>query len=219
MDKATIGAILRDRIKECKYTQEEFAEKAGIGFSTLKKYLNGTTPYSYDMLIKFAELLNCSYDYLLGYSGSAVREYHEIREQIRLSDESIRRLVEYSSCYDTSAEAKRYVKVIDMLIQQKGLITCIADYFMSSSYYIQNASDAFANTVLKASLKQFNLPDVVQEDAYELNIEDTRLIRLVSLLKDAKNLVTEEFMKELKELAPLDKLQEELNQFNALLGM
>lgn len=219
MEKATIGAILRERIKESSYTQEEFAEKAGIGFSTLKKYLNGTTPYSYEMLIKFAEILNCSYDYLLGYSKSAIREYHEIREQIRLCDESIRRLVEYSACYDTSAEAKRYVKVIDMLIQQKGLITCIADYFMSSSYYIQNASDAFANTVMKASLKKFNLPDVVQEDAYELNIEDTRLIRLVSLLKDAKNIVTEEFMKELKELAPLDKLQEELNQFNALLDV
>lgn len=217
MEKATIGAILRGRITASPYTQEEFAEKAGIGFSTLKKYLNGTTPYSYEMLIKFAELLDCSYDYLLGYSESTVREYHEIREQIRLSDEAIRRLVEYSACYDKNADARRYVKVVDMMIQQKGLITCIADYFLSSSYYMQNASDAFANTVMKASVKQFNIPDIVQEDIYELNIEDTRLIRLISLLKDAKSLVTDEFMRELKEMAPLDKMQEEQDKFLAQL--
>lgn len=213
MDKATIGAILKERIKECEYTQEDFAEKAGIGFSTLKKYLNGTTPYSYDMLIKFAEILNCSYDYLLGYSESAVRDYHEIREQIRLSDEAIRRLVEYSACYDVNYEAKRYIKVVEMMIEQKGLITCIADYFLSSSKYIQSMGDTITELSVKLFQKALDVPNVVREDMYETDLEDTRLVRLISLLKDAKNLVTEEFLKELKELAPLDKTQEAMKQY------
>lgn len=217
MEKATIGAILRERIKECKYTQEKFAEKAGIGHSTLKKYLNGTTPYSYDMLIKFAELLDCSYDYLLGYSKSTVREYHEIREQIRLSDEAIRRLVEYSACCDVNYDAKRFIKVVDMMIAQEGLITCIADYFLSSSRYIQSMSDTISELSIKIFQKNLNVPDIVQEDMYETNLEDTRLIRLISLLKDAKSLVTEDFLKELKELAPPDKKQEALKQYIAQL--
>ena len=152
MEKATIGIILRDRIKEKHLTQEKFAEAAGISLAALKKYLNGTTPYSYEMLIKFAEILDCSYDYLLGYSNSAVREYHEISKQIRLSDDAIRRLVEYSACYDTNYDAKRYIKTIDMMIQQSGLITCIADYFLSSSNYIQNTADIFTNTFLQIIL-------------------------------------------------------------------
>lgn len=204
MKKAKIGTILRERIKECGYTQEDFAEKAGIAHSTLKKYLKETTSYSYKMLMKFAELLNCSYDYLLGYSESTVREHHEIKEQIRLSDEAIRRLVEYSAHYDTNGDAKRYIKVVDMMIQQKGLVTCIADYFLSSSYYVQNIVDVITQG-------NPNIPDIVKEDIYALNIEDTRLIHLISLLKDAKHLVSDEFLKELKEMDMLNKLQNDIN--------
>lgn len=211
MEKATIGAILRDRIKECGYTQERFAEKAGIGLSTLKKYLSGNTPYSYDMLIEFAELLNCSYDYLLGYSKSTVREYHDIREQIRLSDDTIRRLTEYSACFDTYLEAKRFIKVVDMMIQQKGLIMCIGDYFLSSSKYFQDMSNTASNMYIKQFQKAYNIPKIISEDLYMMNDEDSLLIYLISLLKNAKTLVTEEFLQELKELYPLDKAQEALN--------
>ena len=62
MEKATIGAILRKRIKEMGFTQKEFAEHVGIGESTLKKYMNGTHTYDYELLDRFATALECSYD-------------------------------------------------------------------------------------------------------------------------------------------------------------
>ena len=66
MDMVTIGTILKKRIREKGYTQEEFCEKVGIGLSSLKKYMNGKVFYSIDTLDLFAKALNCSYDYLLG---------------------------------------------------------------------------------------------------------------------------------------------------------
>ena len=70
MEKDTIGAILKNRIKEMGMTQEEFAQEAGIGISSLKKYMNGTNAYSYELMERFSQILNCSYDYLLGYTQS-----------------------------------------------------------------------------------------------------------------------------------------------------
>ncbi len=213
MEKATIGIILRNRIKEKHLTQEKFAEAAGISLAALKKYLSGKTPYSYEMLIKFAEILDCSYDYLLGYSNSAVREYHEISKQIRLSDDAIRRLVEYSACYDTNYDAKRYIKTIDMMIQQNGLINCIADYFLSSSKYIQNTETLIEYTLIQATLKKLNIPNIVKENIYGNDLENIMLIHLISSLKDSKSLVNEEFLEELKKLAPIDQTREKFTKY------
>ena len=68
MNMVIIGTILKDRIKEKGYTQEEFCELVGIGLSSLKKYMNGKVFYSIDTLELFANALDCSYDYLLGKS-------------------------------------------------------------------------------------------------------------------------------------------------------
>lgn len=73
MKKNIYGAILKNRIKEKGYTQAEFAYKAGISLASLKKYIRGTTVYRIDLLPEFAELLDCSFDYLLGYSRFPMR--------------------------------------------------------------------------------------------------------------------------------------------------
>ena len=58
MDMVTIGTVLKNRIREKGYTQEEFCEKVGIGLSSLKKYMNGKVFYSIDTLDLFAKALN-----------------------------------------------------------------------------------------------------------------------------------------------------------------
>ena len=57
MQKDTFGAVLKRRIKDMGYTQEEFADKVGIGHSTLKKYLSGKNLYDVELLLRFAEVL------------------------------------------------------------------------------------------------------------------------------------------------------------------
>ena len=77
---------MKDLIKERGYTQEEFAEDVGIGLSTIKKYITGQVSYSIETLDLFADIFNCSYDYLLGKSLTPYREIQDVKQAIRLSD-------------------------------------------------------------------------------------------------------------------------------------
>ncbi|WP_255884316.1 MULTISPECIES: helix-turn-helix transcriptional regulator [unclassified Ruminococcus] len=93
MNSSNIGAILKSRIKELNFTQTEFAEKAGIGVSTLKKYISGQLPYSIELLDKFSELLNCSYEYLLGKSPKPHGSFLELQRLTGLSNSAIKNLL------------------------------------------------------------------------------------------------------------------------------
>lgn len=95
MDISTIGTILKKRIKEQGYTQEEFADECGIGLSTLQKYMRGERMYKYDLLEVFADKLNCTYDYLLGKSEVPEKEYQDMRNETGLSICAIDELKEY----------------------------------------------------------------------------------------------------------------------------
>lgn len=96
----TYGAILKKRIKEMGYTQEQFAEETGIPFGTLKKYLSGKSYYPIDLLKIFAEKLDCSYDYLMGFTVSPKREFQSMKDSTRLSDIAIRKLQDCGRVYD-----------------------------------------------------------------------------------------------------------------------
>ena len=92
MDNRAIGEILKNRIKEKGYRQEDFADLLGIPYETLKNYLNGTSPYPVECLIKSSELLDCSFDYLLGYSKATKNENHILVNELGLSNETIERI-------------------------------------------------------------------------------------------------------------------------------
>ena len=85
MNISTIGDILKKRIKEQGYTQQEFADVCGIDISTLQNYMRGIRMYKYDLLEVFADKLNCTYDYLLGKSEVPEREYQDMRNETGLS--------------------------------------------------------------------------------------------------------------------------------------
>lgn len=74
----TDGTILRKRIKEMGYTQQEFADKVPMPRATLKKYMSDRGMYSIDYLKRFGELLGCSYDYLMGATVSPRRDIQHI---------------------------------------------------------------------------------------------------------------------------------------------
>lgn len=89
MNIVPIGTILKERIREKGYTQEEFCEKLGIGLSSLKKYMTGKVYYSIDTLNMFAEALDCSYNYLWGVSKTPKPELHETKELTHLQDDVV----------------------------------------------------------------------------------------------------------------------------------
>lgn len=136
MVKDTFGAILKNRIKEMGYTQEEFAEKAGIGLASLKKYINGTNVYRVDLLPRFAELLECSYDYLLGYSRSPIRENSDISNELHLSDESIRVIRKMVSLGEDDYYYIAYFYILNAIIENQDLMFALVEYVVQSRYIV-----------------------------------------------------------------------------------
>ncbi len=170
MDMVTIGTILKKRIREKGYTQEEFCEKMGIGLSSLKKYMNGKVFYSIDTLDLFAKALNCSYDYLLGKSKTPNPEYHEVKELTRLQDEAIDRLQNYAKEYDDNNRSRQYLDTLSYLISKEFLIERVTDYL-----YIDNTEqllfehdEPLPQPGIHVGHSYLGVPDI--EDAYMLGI-------------------------------------------------
>lgn len=82
----TIGTILKQRIKEMGYSQIEFADACQISVTILKRYMKDEVTYSINLLKKFAELLDCSTDYLLGQAETPNKQIQTLKEQTHLSD-------------------------------------------------------------------------------------------------------------------------------------
>lgn len=209
MDK--YGEILKRRIKEKGYTQEEFAEVAGISYGTLKKYLSGDSEYNRTNLIKIAKVLDCSYDYLLGESPSTHHEYHEISKQLRFSDEAIEKLLAYAKRYDEDFYSQMYIKTFDAIVQTDGLVMSMADYLISS-HFVSETEELIGELFITAIEQQFNMPRFMIQDASGLNREHQSLVQLVSCIKDAKHLITEEILEELKKIQPIEQTRLKVNE-------
>ena len=215
MDMCTIGAILKNRIKEMGFTQEEFSEETGIGLSTLRKYMNGTTAYNYQVLEILSEKLDCSYNYLLGKSKSPREEFHNAVELTRLSEEAMEKISKYASVYDTEFEGRRFIKCLDMIIRKDGLFHFICDFLISSK--MVNSLYAMFSQSINQALQ--NIPKVKElgiEEDMKLNLESMHMIYIVSALKDLKAEMTPEFIAELNELDFAMNIQELQDKWNEL---
>ncbi len=211
MEKAIIGAVLKRRIKEKGYTQERFAEVAGVKHSTLKKYLSGKATYSYELLIIFADILDCSFEYLLGYSQSPNPEHHEIAEQTRLSEEAISKIVKYASHYDDEFEARRYIKCLDRMLCEDGMFSSICDFLIASkpvNDIYKSIGDLF-QMVINANPTVQKLG--IEEDR-QLSLETIQMIEVICKLKGMKADMTKEFIAELNELDTKEHYEKEMKK-------
>lgn len=196
MKKATIGAILRKRIKEMGYTQENFADYAGIGYSTLKKYLNGETAYTYEMLDTFSKLLDCSYEYLLGKSKSTIGEYKDISNHLLLSNESIEKISSYAKEYDLSPLSKLYIDTLNKLIEEDNFIETLRNYFISSKYQQKQLEEIL---------------NIMGEDTafdFPITNDTMQIIDIVIRIKDIKNRVNQDNIDYLKSMHPENVIAE-----------
>lgn len=128
---ATKGAILKQRIRQCGYTQEQFADAIGIGLSSLKKYLNDTNKYDYDLLLKFSEKLDCSLDYLMGLTETPHREMQTVKDKTGLSDEAIEIM---QTLYEGKKQNANLVmiKTLDTIICNQDLLSLLLLYFYAN---------------------------------------------------------------------------------------
>ena len=79
------GDRLRERRTERGLLQRELADKIGISNRNISSYEKNDREPSYDILVKLAEALDCSTDYLLGvvdepnrFTGDVDGHHHEV---------------------------------------------------------------------------------------------------------------------------------------------
>jgi transcriptional regulator with XRE-family HTH domain len=197
MDVAMIGAILRKRIHVQGFTQEDFAEKAGIGYATLKKYLNGSIPYSIEKLEKFSEILDCSFDYLMGVSSSSRREYLEISNELHLSDNAIDIIRKHAKDSDIKVGKKVYMITLNSIIEKDGFIKSISDYLMGSKFN-EMFVDMFNNKLIELFKKQNLLDDEINEADFRFSNSTTIIMEIVEKLAEMKATAPKELTEDIK---------------------
>lgn len=89
-----IMSIFKERLKKARLkagftSQDVFAKKVGVNRVTINYYEQGSRKPDIEVFMRIAEVLNVSYDYLLGYSDTPIREYHDTKEITGLTDDAI----------------------------------------------------------------------------------------------------------------------------------
>ncbi len=167
----TYGTILRKRIKEMGYTQQEFADTVPMPLVTLKKYMSDRGTYSIDYLKRFSELLDCSYDYLMGATVSPRRDIQDIKDATRLSDEAIdkvKRIVAKIDNLDGEQKtgAQKMIACLDMVIKTEVYETMSA--YLNSDDLLKPIEDFVQNT-MRGIIGNEDMP-VKLENVYALAV-------------------------------------------------
>lgn len=175
----TYGTILRKRIKEVGYTQQEFADKVPMPLATLKKYMSDRGMYSIDYLKRFGELLDCSYDYLMGVTVSPRRDIQDIKDATRLSDEAIDKI-------------KRIVAKIDNLdgvekIGAQSMIKCL-DMVIKTEVYETMAAYLNSDDILKPieNFVQSAMREVIGDEKLPVKLDNVYALAVIQELDKCK---------------------------------
>lgn len=101
--------LFAERLKEMRTkagfsNQEDLAKKALISRGAISYYESGGRLPDISYFINIADTLNVSYDYLLGYSRSPIREYHDTKEITGLSDKAIEELKRLGIAVNTNTK-------------------------------------------------------------------------------------------------------------------
>ena len=83
--------MFKKRLKEARLnsnlkSKDALAKAVGVNRATINNYEKGKRQPDIDRFIDLTDALNVSYDYLLGYSPSPIREYHDTKEMTGLPD-------------------------------------------------------------------------------------------------------------------------------------
>lgn len=134
----TTGSILKRRIKEMGYRQLDFAEACQISGTSLKKYMKDQLPFSVELLKKFAELLDCSTDYLLGQAETPQKEIQTLKELTHLSDGALLFLEMSNILFqgeagdehteDERKDAERDLITVSLLLEDRELLPLIGKW-------------------------------------------------------------------------------------------
>lgn len=185
------------RIKAGFSTQETLAKEANISRGAISFYEKSDRLPDINFFISIADTLNVSYDYLLGYSDSPIREYHDTKEITGLSDKAIEvlnNLVKETKHTIGSPEiAINKIKTINYLLEQEenfDFLNKISD-FLWSEYKTEYAEglDVVKTEDILGNTHLFSLTDLKNINILEIEILLNKLkenIETKNIVKDNK---------------------------------
>lgn len=140
-DKKGSIAMFKENLKKARInsnfkSKDALAKAVGITRTTLNNYEAGGRIPDIDRFIDLAYTLNVSYDYLLGYSDTPTREYHDTKEMTGLPDNAIKGLNNFVK--ETKEETGLKEVAIDILKTIGYLIEKEEEYhiFRAISYFL-----------------------------------------------------------------------------------
>lgn len=149
--------ILRE---ETKLNQESFAKKYNIALGTLKKYESKDIENpSLEVLTKYVNIFNVSYDYLLDDNiENRIKDNVNIGEVLHLSDKSIKNLKNIPH------------KAFDLLLSSNYFseINGLLDFYFKLKYLLNKLENLYNIKISKDEL--YNFVEEIYEISYENNI-------------------------------------------------
>ena len=124
--------IFEERLKKLRndlgITQKELADKIGVNRTTVGGYETKGKEPSYNTLIKIAKTLNCSLDFLLGYSeeNSSTNGAQQISPKLKASYEKLSKREDLQLLFKETEDLnpdsiKLIVRIIDLIKEEKML--------------------------------------------------------------------------------------------------
>ena len=92
-------------------TAYKVAKGAGISQGQMNEYKNGKTKPTIENLIKIADYLECSIDFLLGRTGTDDQELQLIRDFRMLNDDGKEDVLDYAHHATTKSKYQKYPDV------------------------------------------------------------------------------------------------------------
>lgn len=132
------------------YRQLDFAEACQISGTSLKKYMKDQLPFSVELLKKFAELLDCSTDYLLGQAETPQKEIQTLKEQTHLSDGALLFLKKCNDEYltDDKNDSENILNTVSLLLEDSELMLLLKRWlYFNENDELYETSDGFTNFV------------------------------------------------------------------------
>lgn len=159
MLKSLFVDVLKKRIKEKGYNQENFAEKIGIGYSTLKKYLslkNDAMPDVYT-LSRICDTLDCDIDYILGRMSFTTQEAQQVFNATGLNEPAYTYLKNLKENKEVDADIR--LSTLNQIL--------ISKEFDEILHYLTNARIAYTGLPIKYN--QSYLSQLAIEDRATIN--------------------------------------------------
>ena len=147
---------LKYEIKKAGFTQEDFADKIGIGGSTLRTYLskkNNTIP-DLTLLCKMCDVLNCDIDYLIGRINFTTHAAKQVYTFTGIVEEAYMHLKVLKDNKGTDADIR--LSTLNKIL--------VSEEFNEILHYISNARIAYTGFPIKYNskyLSKLNNDDLV----------------------------------------------------------